>query len=512
MGVVSGALPQVANEYALSEKQQEWVVGILYLGGGLGAAVGGALCDSLGRKACIIVTDGIFIFGALLLYFAPNIEQILIGRVAVGFGISVSGIADVAYLNEIAPLQWRGSIVSVNEACISLGFLLAFICAVVFENVNDGWRHMFGISGWVALLQLIGMLRMPESPVWLFEKGRSQDREVAMQKIYGSDLVVVDTSQSETIQEAPVQHPDSRHIDVTDTSATLVKSESRQRLALSPDVYDSLPSDPSQELDTEQQQNRTTFKAQILYLASILQRWRRQAWIALFLSVFQQLSGQAAVLNYAPRIFSSLNHDDLSATLYIGGVKFAVTVLVIWRIEYTGRRCLLLSGMSMIVAGQLLVAFAFLSQNQTGATDDDMVPLSAMFFALPGILMVVLGYSASFGPLTWLLTSELFPTDIRGRALGASTIVTYLCASLVTSTFLSLQSAVGASIVFLAYGLATAAGMVFVSLAIAETGNKSVKEIDESLQRMLWWRWPTRDEGMLDTIAGESPRLGMELT
>ena len=95
----------------------------------------------------------------------------------------------------------------------------------------------------------------------------------------------------------------------------------------------------------------------------------------------------------------------------------------------------------------------------------------------------------SFGPLTWLLTSELFPTEIRGRALGASTIVTYLCASFVTRTFLSAQSVLGPSKVFAIYGMITISGIVFAYLAIPDTGDKTVDQIEVALQNMYWWRY-----------------------
>ena len=92
----------------------------------------------------------------------------------------------------------------------------------------------------------------------------------------------------------------------------------------------------------------------------------------------------------------------------------------------------------------------------------------------------------SFGPLTWLLTSELFPTDIRGRALGASTILTYLCASLVTRTFLSAQSQWGPAKVFGIYAIVTICGWVFAYMAIPDTGDKTFAEVEEALHQM-WW-------------------------
>lgn len=467
MGVISGALPQIAKEFALTETKQEWVVGILYLGGGIGAACGGLLCDSVGRKAAIILTDVIFIVGAILLFFAPLVEQIMIGRVVVGIAVSISGISDVAYLHEMAPVQWRGSIVSVNEACISLGFLLAFCCGIWFQNVAEGWRHMFGISGYLAFIQLLGMLYMPESPVWLKQQGREKDREEALCMIYG-DVTLI-----------PVE--DATHEEITDEAKKMAGSSRQGVRVTDAHVYDTIVNS-SGELSPSRSFH-SSYMDSISPTARFMARNRSQVWIALFLSVTQQLSGQASVLNYAPLIFSKLNHSDLSATLWIGLVKFFITVLVIWRIEYVGRRVLLLVGMAMIVIGQFLLAFAF-----TLVEPEQNPPKSAMFWALPGVLCIVFGYSASFGPLTWLLTSELFPTDIRGRALGTSTIVTYFCAWLVTSTFLSMQSAIGAPTVFIIYGSITLLGMIFAYLAIPDTGNKSAEEVDDELKQMWWWR------------------------
>ena len=478
MGVISGALPQISQEFGLEESQQEWVVGILYVGACIGAVVGGFLCDTCGRKTAIILTDILFMVGAILLFFAPVVEQLLIGRVVVGAAVSISGIADVAYLHEMAPVQWRGSIVSVNEACISLGFLLAFCCGIWFQYVTAGWRHMFGISGYLALVQLIGMLYMPESPVWLKQQGRERDREEVLRLIYGA-AVPGPIDRGESI-EGPELDGNLNSL----TEASIASVTTVVPLA-DANVYDTLPG-PDEGVSTPSGsigEGPSRCAGKLYGVARFMACYRGQVWIAIFLSVTQQFSGQASVLNYAPLIFMKLDHSDLSATLWIGLVKFCITVLVIWRIEYIGRRFLLLFGMFMIVVGQFMLAFAFSMVN-----NEANPPKSAMFWALFGVLCVVFGYSSSFGPLTWLLTSELFPTDIRGRALGASSIISYVCATLVTSTFLTMQSAIGSSTVFVLYGTITQLGMVFAYFAIPDTGGKSVEEISNELKQMWWWR------------------------
>ena len=164
-------------------------------------------------------------------------------------------------------------------------------------------------------------------------------------------------------------------------------------------------------------------------------------------------------------------------------------MLVIWKIEHYGRRTLLLGGMTTISIGLLLLVIAFANVN---ISDDIAQEHSNDILALPGVLLVVTGYSMSFGPLSWLLTSELYPTDVRGRALGASTIVTYLCASIVTNTFLSTQEYFGSSTVFASYMIITIVGIVFAIVAIPDTGGKDSDEISNDLDSMSFWKKSSR--------------------
>ncbi|CAB9498293.1 xylose-proton symporter-like 3, chloroplastic [Seminavis robusta] len=498
MGVIAGALPQLKETFDLSSKQEELVVSILYVGGGLGAAFGGTICDFLGRKPAILWTDVTFMVGASILFMAPHVSMVCVGRVVVGFAVAVSGIADVSYLHEIAPTQWRGAIVSVNEACISLGFLLAFVMGTVLtpptqqdDNGDDGiqppprgWRYMFLFAGFMAFIQFVGMWSMPESPIWLKEQGRHDECRAALRRINGRDPVPVsdeedgsdhasdDLDQFQDEQEdIPNNHsPPRSPEDVAGESKTSYES-------LAPHTATTSPGPPGS--------HNPLYKCVELFrklqrgwwnLKRVLGKYRRQVWIALFLSTTQQFCGQTSVLNYAPSILAAVVQQDNAdgndavsgwATLSIGLVKFVATILVIWKIEHIGRRTLLLVGMGTIAFGLLLVAVAFsasspyLREKQGSSSDGIVQSGSGIYFALPGVLLVVSGYSMSFGPLTWLLTSELFPTDIRGRALGASTIVTYLCAALITYSFLTAQSLVG---------------------------GKSMEEIDADLSKMPWWR------------------------
>jgi sugar porter (SP) family MFS transporter len=353
IGVISCALPQLTEAFDLTQTQESWVVSVLYIGGGIGAAIGGVLCDHLGRRTTIMISDLIFMVGSLLLFFAQNFETIIAARLATGIGIAVTNVADTAYLHEIAPLTYRGAIVSTNEASISFGFVIAFTVGAFFEDVGQGWRYMFAISGLKAFCQFLGMSTLPESPVWLQERGHLQDSEKAIFFFYGDD-------------EPP----------------------------------------PISNEDAIQEHDRVTSLADFVRSLYV---YRRQGYIAVFLMVCQQLSGQTAILSFAPEIFRELGSENFRLEIWIGLAKFFTTVLVVWKIEAIGRKTLLWTGMAGIVWGQILISLAY--------SIDGGVP-----FAVFGIVIVVVSYSVSFGPLAWLLISEMFPTTIRGRCLGAGVL------------------------------------------------------------------------------------------
>lgn len=367
---------------------------------------------------------------------------------------------------------------------------------------------------------------MPESPKWLEKQGRHEEAELALSRIRQND----DNSDgnagagagtagaasgrrtSGSDYEAVTAPPSSSPFDHSGGNVNnhRVVSEGAVSSNSSRDCCNRLVVCCRQFLFLLQQLRS--------FVRESAERYRRQANIAVFLSVTQQFCGQTNVLSYAPIIFSKATSGNGAsadeyvrgwATLSIGMVKFLVTILVIWKVERIGRRVLLLAGMATIALGLMLLAVGFAgtspssvaeaaaaaasSDGSDGTEDSEAAAAAAivdtsngLYLAMPGVLLVVSGYSMSFGPLTWLLTSELFPTEIRGRALGFSTIITYLCGALVTVTFLSSQEFFGPSPVFCFYLLITCLGIFFAYAAIPDTKDKSAEEIDEELDRMPW--------------------------
>eukprot|EP01052_Picozoa_sp_SAG31_P023191 SAG31_NODE_1894_length_6965_cov_26.137198_10_plen_294_part_00 len=184
LGVVAGALTQLRDDFSLNAEERGLVVSILLLGSVIGAVFGGYATDKFGRRTMILRTDVIFIIGSLMIALAPNFAVLLVGRFVVGIGVSVSAIADVAYLTEVAPSKYRGAVVSMNELMISAGFLLANFIGWLFSATPHGWRFMFGFASLIAALQLVGMQTMPKSPRWLLLNGKYHAARQIVKQIY----------------------------------------------------------------------------------------------------------------------------------------------------------------------------------------------------------------------------------------------------------------------------------------------------------------------------------------
>ena len=481
LGIISGALPQLKESLSLTDKQQEMVVSFLYLGGVLGATIGGVICDTFGRKNGILLTDIIFIIGGLLLSWAKSLRVILLGRIVMGFGVSVSGIADVAYLHEISPPEWRGSIVSVNEACISLGFLFAYITSYFTSKAfpEEGWRLMFGISVIIATIQFIGMTMMPESPIWLKSKRRISEAIQASETI-GLEIMELEMKSFHDSSSSTNNNKDTEKGTLTQHSPLTEQNF----------LVEDNPNDTTTLTNLTIEQNQV--QAIIHKIKMTVSIYHRQIIITLFLSIAQQFCGQTNVLNFAPEIFSqvgiSKGASSLAPMLYLGAIKFIVTCIVIWKIEDVGRSYLLRCGMSSILISLVLLCIAFSGHSVSGEKNFKEMPKFSMWLAVMGVFGVVIGYSISFGPLTWLFVSELFPADIRGRALGTLTISTFFAASLVSYTFLSVQKSLGPSVPFILYSIITAFSIWFAYNAIPDTSGKTSKEIAEELETMTWWK------------------------
>jgi SP family arabinose:H+ symporter-like MFS transporter len=199
---------------------------------------------------------------------------------------------------------------------------------------------------------------------------------------------------------------------------------------------------------------------------------RAALFIAVVLAIFTQITGINAILYYAPEIFKSAGTGTGSAfvqTVVVGAVNFTFTLVAIATIDKLGRKALLLLGATAMGTFLVLVGRTF----QHGS------------FGGPWILTFILGYCASFavslGPVFWVLSSEIFPTRIRGRAMAVSTVAVWCSCYLVSQTFPMLLEWLGSATTFYGYAVMCALTLVFVWRVVPETKGRTLEEIEQ------WW-------------------------
>jgi MFS transporter, SP family, galactose:H+ symporter len=414
IGVVSGALPLIDDEFVLNNAEEGFLAGAAAIGSVGGAIVGGTICDRLGRISTIYLCCVFYAAGALIIYFAIGFWSICIGRIVVGLGVSLSAIADVSFLTEVSPAQYRGAVVSCNELMITIGFLTAYIVNSEF----DSWRIMFLFPAPIAAFWALSIMFVPESPRWYLLVGEVQKAYNSYVCIYGDRVharSILDSAQEEFSKST--------------SESTAISYE-------------------------------------------LLHKWKWQLCIVLFLMMAQQMCGNAIILTFMPEITDSYNVNDSIVEEYLsviyGALKVVATAVALSCIDKYGRRKLLLVGTLSMGIGWLLVTLCY--------------PLDMPVLAEIGAGIVVVAYSISFGCVSWVLVSELFPDVLRSRALGFAMVLNWIWDFVVLFSFLPASQAVGYSGVFIFFILVSFGSFWVTMRFIPETSLLSCFEIDVDIR------------------------------
>ncbi len=162
-GVISGALLGIQKAFAVGAVALEIVTSWVTLGAMFGSLAGGYVADHFGRKRALLVAAGLFILGALVEAFAPDVPVLVFGRLAAGFGVGVAAVAAPLYAAELAPAAQRGRFVSSYQLAITIGIFLAYLIDEALAG-SGGWRLMLGISAFAGVLLALAVLLAVESP------------------------------------------------------------------------------------------------------------------------------------------------------------------------------------------------------------------------------------------------------------------------------------------------------------------------------------------------------------
>jgi sugar porter (SP) family MFS transporter len=430
-GVIAGALSGMTASFDLSTVMQEVVTSLVTLGALVGALLGGGLADRLGRTRTLVVAGTLFAVGALGESFAGSTAVLTVSRFVVGFGVGVASVAAPLYAAEMAPQQTRGRYVSSYQLAITIGILLADIVDAALSD--DGrWRLMLGLSIVPGVVLVLVSMIMPDSPRWLMKVGRRDDARKALVKTQGGPKI---EERLDVIENDLAGQPEAAWRDV---------------------------------------------------FAPAL---RRALWVGVGLAIFQQVTGINAVIYYSDKIFSlagfTTPEQQTHATLIaVGLVNVLATLIALAWVDRFGRRPLLMAGLVGMTVGLVAIAaaFAFLDENPTAGGGSSVVGI----VTLVAMVVYIASFAFSLGPVVWTMIAEIFPSQVRGKAVAVSAAVNWGAAFIVSATFLSLIDAIGEVATFLLFAVLCVVAFVWIKAKVPETKGKSLEEIQQA--------WAEHDE------------------
>ncbi|MGH8252876.1 MAG: sugar porter family MFS transporter, partial [Steroidobacteraceae bacterium] len=354
----------------------------------------------------------------------------LIARVCSGLAVGAAILTAPVYIAEIAPASRRGSLVSLNQLMIVIGISASFFSNYfLLSTGNDNWRWMLGVQAVPALLFLLMLLTVPESPRWLFGKGQGQQALAILSSLHGG---------AEALDEL---------------------GQIRANLGTAPAA--SLGS-----------RLRGVFSARLRFVLLF----------AIGIAFFQQITGINAIFYYLPTIFAQAGGGLATAfaqSVVVGLVNVGMTVVAIRLIDRIGRRPLLITGVSGMAIALLSIAWAFnAAPASAGAAPMVNAPL-----VLCAIVGFVACFAISLGPVMWVMLAEIFPNEQRATAISAVGFWNSLVSASVTLIFPWELQRLGPAGTFLGYGLMAVAGLVFLATWTPETKGKTLEELEGALMR-----------------------------
>jgi len=413
IAVINGALLFLKQQFGLNEVQTGIAAGSLLAGCVLGAAIGGWLSDRFGRKRILLFSAMLFAISSVGAALPHNLTQFAAARSAGGIAIGIASLLAPLYIAEVSPAAIRGRLVSLNQMAIVTGILLSYLVS---------WAFSFQAgNGWRWMFAIAAV------PSLAFFIGLFFVPE--------SPRWLVEMDREPEALRVLARAGDPR--------------EAREQVA----------------------RIRAAIAEESGTLAELFAPGMRPALlIGVVLAIVQQWTGVNTVLFYGSLILKErVGHQTASAAIganvLIGGVNFLATIVALWLIDKVGRKALLMSSAGTMGVCLICLGWAFRS-----------TPPSPVI-----VIAAMIGCAAAFavglGPGVWVILSEIFPTRIRGRAMSVCTVTLWVACSLLTITFLSIATAIGAPRTFWLYAGVCAFTVIFVWRVTPETKGQSLEDI-----------------------------------
>ncbi|XP_058090161.1 sugar transport protein MST3-like [Magnolia sinica] len=415
----------------------------LYLAALIASIVASWVTRKLGRKISMLVGGAVFLAGAVINGAAKDVAMLIIGRILLGIGVGFANQSVPVYLSEMAPASYRGSLNMCFQLMITIGILAANLINYGTDKIKGGWgwRVSLGGAGIPALIITLGSLVLPDTPNSLIDRfPDNPDKARSMlRRIRGTDDIDEEYKDllAASVESRNVQHP-WRNI--------------------------------------------------------LLRKYRAQLVMAIAIPFFQQLTGINVIMFYAPVLFKTIgfgNNASLISAVITGGVNVAATFVSIYSVDKLGRRVLFLEGGVQMLICQIavgtLIAIKF---GVSGVADISKGYANLVVFF---ICLYVAGFAWSWGPLGWLVPSEIFPLEIRSAGQSINVCVNMFFTFLIAQIFLTMLCHMKFGL-FYFFGFWVFVMTIFIYMFLPETKNKPIEEVVLVWKKHWFWSRFIADE------------------
>ncbi|CAL5045644.1 unnamed protein product [Urochloa decumbens] len=409
----------------------------LYVAGLLTTFLASRVTSGRGRRASMFLGGAAFLAGAAVGGASVNIYMVILGRVLLGVGLGFANQAVPLYLSEMAPARLRGAFSNGFQLSVGVGALAANVINFGTEKIAGGWgwRVSLALAGVPAALLTAGAVFLPETPSSLVQQGKDQaDVARLLQRIRGAGVDVDDELDG-----------------IVAANAAGAGEEERDGL------------------------RRLLFE----------RRYRPQLVMAVAIPFFQQVTGINAIAFYAPVLLRTIGMGEsasLLSAVVTGVVGVGSTLASMAAVDRFGRRTLFLAGGAQMLAAQVLIGAIMAAElHDSGGVGKGWAGVLILLIAV-----YVAGFGWSWGPLGWLVPSEIFPLEVRAAGQGVTVAVSFAFTVVVAQAFLSMLCHMRAGIFFF-FAAWLAAMTAFVYLLLPETKGVPIEQVARVWREHWFW-------------------------